>query len=249
MFEKLEEEDARGAGGATEVRVGQSVHGVVDGTFDAGYLVTIRVGDAETVFRGIMFGHGLYSPLSTDNDVAPDLKKVSRADEAGIPASEQEAGGAGASDITETPQSASLALPSPPPDPCKGLAQVNASTSASPVPTIPHALAGVQPFSQDRLFFASAPLTSPMYDHVHTTYRSPLFPQRQPPQSVAENPYHAVPDYPVYRPAMPTNLTPNFGCPPNSQSLPTDYAAAPVLNRETRKDDDSSIVASDWRLD
>lgn len=54
--------------------VGQSVHGVVDGSFDAGYLVTIRVGATDTVYRGVVFGPGLSIPVNNDNDVTPTLK-------------------------------------------------------------------------------------------------------------------------------------------------------------------------------
>lgn len=61
-----------------DVNVGQQVHGVVDGMFDAGYLVTVRVGDGETVFRGVVFGPGLSLPLNKENDVAPKLKRMNQ---------------------------------------------------------------------------------------------------------------------------------------------------------------------------
>lgn len=62
----------------SDVNVGQQVHGVVDGMFDAGYLVTVRVGDGETVFRGVVFGPGLSLPLNKENDVAPKLKRMNQ---------------------------------------------------------------------------------------------------------------------------------------------------------------------------
>ncbi|MCO5606095.1 hypothetical protein L7F22_060282 [Adiantum nelumboides] len=73
----LEKEESTGS----DANVGQQVHGVVDGMFDAGYLVTVRVGDTETVFRGVVFGPGLSLPLNAENDVAPKLKKMTHDDE------------------------------------------------------------------------------------------------------------------------------------------------------------------------
>ncbi|KAI5057793.1 hypothetical protein GOP47_0027808, partial [Adiantum capillus-veneris] len=66
---------------SSDMNVGQQVHGVVDGMFDAGYLVTVRVGDTETMFRGVVFGPGLSLPLNRDNDVAPKLKRMNHDDD------------------------------------------------------------------------------------------------------------------------------------------------------------------------
>ncbi|KAH7426363.1 hypothetical protein KP509_11G098600 [Ceratopteris richardii] len=70
------EEDGNNRDFAADVKVGQSVHGVVDGTFDAGYLVTVRVGKTDTLFRGVVFGPGLSAPLTAENDVAPKTKRI-----------------------------------------------------------------------------------------------------------------------------------------------------------------------------
>lgn len=58
--------------------VGQTVHGVVDGSFDAGYLVTVRVADTDKVYRGVVFGPGLSIPLNNQKDVTPKLKSSNR---------------------------------------------------------------------------------------------------------------------------------------------------------------------------
>jgi hypothetical protein len=58
--------------------IGQQVTGVLDGTFDAGYLLTVRVGASDTILHGVVFGPGLSVPLSRANDVAPGVKHVRR---------------------------------------------------------------------------------------------------------------------------------------------------------------------------
>lgn len=67
--------------------VGKTVTGVLDGSFDAGYLLTVRVGDSETVLRGLVFGPGLTVPISKINDVAPGVKVVKRDESMALPAS------------------------------------------------------------------------------------------------------------------------------------------------------------------
>ncbi|XP_024529025.1 uncharacterized protein LOC112345801 [Selaginella moellendorffii] len=54
--------------------VGQSVHGVLDGSFDAGYILTVRVGETDTILRGVVFGPGLCVPITTANDIAPNVR-------------------------------------------------------------------------------------------------------------------------------------------------------------------------------
>lgn len=54
--------------------IGQQVHGVLDGSFDAGYLLTVRVGDSQTVLRGVVFEPSLSVSISKSNDIAPDVK-------------------------------------------------------------------------------------------------------------------------------------------------------------------------------
>lgn len=60
--------------------IGQQVTGVLDGTFDAGYLLSLRVGNTDTVLRGVVFGPGLSVPITKINDVAPSVKLVRRDD-------------------------------------------------------------------------------------------------------------------------------------------------------------------------
>lgn len=69
------------AGENNRAKVGQSVHGVVDGSFDAGFLVSLRVADSDTVYRGVVFGPGLSIPLNRENDVAPKVKNTNRSDD------------------------------------------------------------------------------------------------------------------------------------------------------------------------
>ncbi|XP_068638572.1 uncharacterized protein [Aristolochia californica] len=66
--------------------VGQVVSGVLDGSFDAGYLLTVRVGETGTVLRGVVFEPGLSVPISAANDVAPHVKMIRR-NEVTIPVS------------------------------------------------------------------------------------------------------------------------------------------------------------------
>ncbi|KAL5972664.1 hypothetical protein ACLOJK_039469 [Asimina triloba] len=63
-----------------QVLVGQMVSGVLDGSFDAGYLLTVRVGQTDTVLRGLVFKPGLSVPLSPANDVAPHVKMFARSE-------------------------------------------------------------------------------------------------------------------------------------------------------------------------
>ncbi|KAG6546642.1 hypothetical protein Mapa_011831 [Marchantia paleacea] len=65
--------------------VGKTVTGVLDGSFDAGYLLTVRVGDSETFLRGVVFGPGLTAPVMKDNDVAPHAKHVKRDESIPLP--------------------------------------------------------------------------------------------------------------------------------------------------------------------
>ncbi|KAJ0045480.1 hypothetical protein Pint_04158 [Pistacia integerrima] len=61
-----------------DVMVGQVVHGVIEAAFDAGYLLTVKVGNSETTLRGVVFKPGHYVPVSADNDVAPNVQMVRR---------------------------------------------------------------------------------------------------------------------------------------------------------------------------
>ncbi|CAM6009024.1 unnamed protein product [Sphagnum balticum] len=58
--------------------IGQPVTGVLDGSFDAGYLLSVRVGNTDTILHGAVFGPGLSLPISKVNDIAPAVRFVMR---------------------------------------------------------------------------------------------------------------------------------------------------------------------------
>ncbi|KAL7143180.1 hypothetical protein ABFS83_08G173800 [Erythranthe nasuta] len=60
--------------------VGQPVTGVIEATFDAGYLLNIRIGNSTTNFRGLVFKPGHFIPVTHENDVAPHLQMITRND-------------------------------------------------------------------------------------------------------------------------------------------------------------------------
>ncbi|MCD7451689.1 hypothetical protein HAX54_013072, partial [Datura stramonium] len=64
-------------GGGNNV-VGQMVSGVVDGRFDAGYFITVRVGNSGTTLRGLVFQPGRFAPITPANDVAPSATMYHR---------------------------------------------------------------------------------------------------------------------------------------------------------------------------
>ncbi|RWV97370.1 hypothetical protein GW17_00039842 [Ensete ventricosum] len=53
--------------------LGQAVCGTLDGTFDAGYMLTVRVANGGHVLRGLVFDPRLCVPISADNDIVPLL--------------------------------------------------------------------------------------------------------------------------------------------------------------------------------
>ncbi|XP_059662492.1 protein METABOLIC NETWORK MODULATOR 1 isoform X2 [Cornus florida] len=63
---------------ANDGTVGQTVKGVIEGVFDAGYLLTVRIGNSSTYLRGIVFRPGHYTPISAGNDVAPHVQMIRR---------------------------------------------------------------------------------------------------------------------------------------------------------------------------
>lgn len=58
--------------------VGQAVTGVIEAAFDAGYLLTVRIGNSNTNLRGVVFKPGNYSPITAENDVAPHVQMIKR---------------------------------------------------------------------------------------------------------------------------------------------------------------------------
>lgn len=60
--------------------VGQAVAGVVEASFDAGYLLTVRIGNSHTILRGVVFKPGHYVPVTSQNDVAPHVQMIQRSE-------------------------------------------------------------------------------------------------------------------------------------------------------------------------
>ncbi|GAB4826603.1 hypothetical protein Ancab_033497 [Ancistrocladus abbreviatus] len=58
--------------------VGQVVTGVLESSFDAGYFLTVKLGDTDTYLRGVVFEEGKYVPVTPENDIAPGLKMLKR---------------------------------------------------------------------------------------------------------------------------------------------------------------------------
>ncbi|KAL6975280.1 hypothetical protein U1Q18_024074 [Sarracenia purpurea var. burkii] len=58
--------------------VGQAVTGVVEAAFDAGYLLNVKIGNSNTILRGVVFKPGHFVPISAENDVAPHVRTISR---------------------------------------------------------------------------------------------------------------------------------------------------------------------------
>lgn len=58
--------------------VGQMVTGVVEGSFDAGYLLNVKVKDSDKKLRGLVFKPGKVTPVTPENDVAPLAKMYGR---------------------------------------------------------------------------------------------------------------------------------------------------------------------------
>lgn len=63
---------------ANDVMVGQAVNGVIEAKFDAGYLLSVTVGNSGTTLRGVVFRPGRVAPVSAENDVAPHLPMIRR---------------------------------------------------------------------------------------------------------------------------------------------------------------------------
>ncbi|XWS18216.1 hypothetical protein CRYUN_Cryun32bG0023900 [Craigia yunnanensis] len=63
---------------ASDDMIGQMVSGVIEGSFDAGYLLNVKVGDTNMHLRGVVFLQGLFTPITAANDVAPHAKMYKR---------------------------------------------------------------------------------------------------------------------------------------------------------------------------
>lgn len=64
----------------TEVMIGQPVTGVVEATFDAGYLLAVRIGNSNITLRGAVFKPGHTTPVTAENDVAPHVEMIKRSE-------------------------------------------------------------------------------------------------------------------------------------------------------------------------
>lgn len=63
--------------------IGKVISGVIDGRFDDGFFVSVRIGNngpVGPVLRGVIFEPGKFSPLTSSNDVAPQAKIFQRRD-------------------------------------------------------------------------------------------------------------------------------------------------------------------------
>lgn len=58
--------------------IGQVVSCVIEAVFDAGYLLSAKVGNSNTTLRGLVLKPGHYAPISAENDVAPDVPMIQR---------------------------------------------------------------------------------------------------------------------------------------------------------------------------
>lgn len=58
--------------------VGQRVSGVVEGRFDAGYMLNVKVKDSDKKLKGLVFIPGKVTPVTPENDVAPQVKMYER---------------------------------------------------------------------------------------------------------------------------------------------------------------------------
>ncbi|KAK4275474.1 hypothetical protein QN277_018550 [Acacia crassicarpa] len=58
--------------------VGQVVSCVIEAVFDAGYLLSAKVGNSNTTLRGLVLKPGHYAPISAENDVAPSVPMIQR---------------------------------------------------------------------------------------------------------------------------------------------------------------------------
>lgn len=61
-----------------EAMVGQHVSGVIEATFEDGFLLAVKVGDSDNILRGVVFKRGHSTPVSVDNDVAPLVPMIRR---------------------------------------------------------------------------------------------------------------------------------------------------------------------------
>ncbi|XP_010537129.1 PREDICTED: uncharacterized protein LOC104811939 [Tarenaya hassleriana] len=64
--------------GTVDDIMGQVVSGVVEGSFDAGYFLNVKVADTDKQLRGVVFIPNKVTPITAENDVAPHVKMYER---------------------------------------------------------------------------------------------------------------------------------------------------------------------------
>ncbi|KAF7121370.1 hypothetical protein RHSIM_Rhsim13G0154800 [Rhododendron simsii] len=60
--------------------VGQVVTGIIEGSFEAGYFISVRATRTGTLLRGVVFQPGLFTPITAANDIAPHVRMYKRRD-------------------------------------------------------------------------------------------------------------------------------------------------------------------------
>ncbi|CAF2149060.1 unnamed protein product [Brassica rapa] len=58
--------------------VGKTFSGAATGSFDAGYLLNVKMNDSDTKLRGLVFKKGKVTPVTPENDVAPHVKMFAK---------------------------------------------------------------------------------------------------------------------------------------------------------------------------
>ncbi|RDX88650.1 hypothetical protein CR513_29731, partial [Mucuna pruriens] len=74
----LNSNQAAGTSTTEDEMVGKAVTGVIEGTFNAGYLLNVKVADTDAFLRGLVFLPGQVAPVTVENDVAPHVKMIKR---------------------------------------------------------------------------------------------------------------------------------------------------------------------------
>ncbi|EOA17390.1 hypothetical protein CARUB_v10005684mg [Capsella rubella] len=60
--------------------LGKMVSGVLEGTFDAGYILNVKVKDSDIRFRGFLFNPRMVQQVTPETDLAPHLKMYGKGD-------------------------------------------------------------------------------------------------------------------------------------------------------------------------
>ncbi|GER44935.1 HMG (high mobility group) box protein withARID/BRIGHT DNA-binding domain [Striga asiatica] len=58
--------------------IGSLIYGVIEGSFDAGYLISVKIGNGGAPFRGVVFQPRKFVPITPLNDVAPHAHMYQR---------------------------------------------------------------------------------------------------------------------------------------------------------------------------